>query len=246
MKGGWLEHEIRSLPHVLACSVTPDDIVVLIESSADPVAAERAVQDVLRRSGNRSPVRVFGGSRPVFIEPVRVRSGRPALVGSVSGAVILAAGIWLAGASTGLRHPRSKTQTAQELAPPLARERVTVPNVGGKAPLIPLEPPPGPLLRPRRMFPAGGPIQPTSPGKEPPAGGGGPGPKPTERPPPLEEEPGIKPPPPPQPPSVDDDDDDDAVMARSKDHDHEDSDDDEKDRHHEEQESHHDSDDDDD
>jgi len=181
MKGGWLEHEIRSLPHVLACSVTPDDIVVLIEPSADPVAAERAVQDVLRRAGSSSPVRVFGGSRPVFVEPVRVRSGRSALVGSVSGAVILAAGIWLAGASTGLRSPRSKTHTAQELAPPLARERVTVPTVGGEAPLTPLEQPLGPLLRPRKMFSAGGPIEPVNPGKKHPRGGDerpGPAPEP--------------------------------------------------------------------
>jgi hypothetical protein len=185
MKGGWLEHEIRSLPHVLACSVTPDDIVVLIEPSADPVVAERAVHDVLRRAGSDTPVRVFGGSRPVFVEPVRVRSGRSALVGSVSGAVILAAGIWLAGASTGLRNPKSKTQTAQDLAPPLARDRVTVPAVGGgaPAPLTPLEQPLGPLLRPRKMFSAGGPIEPTEPGKKPPrGGGGGPGPGPVPEP----------------------------------------------------------------
>jgi hypothetical protein len=167
MKGGWLEHEIRSLPHVLACSLTKDDVVVLIEASADPIAVERSVQAALDRAGNTSPVRVFGGDRPAFVEPVRVRSRPSALVGTVGGAAILAAGIWLAGASTGLRSPRSKAP-ATALAPPPAREVVRVPAVGGAAPeqlLPPAETPLVPLLRKRKMFSAAGPIVPVVPGR---------------------------------------------------------------------------------
>src|ERR671930_187893 len=110
MKGGWLEHEIRSLPQVLACSITRDDVVVLVQPSADPVTVERSVQELLRRSGVDRPVRVFGGARPLFVEPVKVRTGRAALVGTVGGAVILAAGVWLAGATTGLRGGGTKTR----------------------------------------------------------------------------------------------------------------------------------------
>jgi hypothetical protein len=176
MKGGWLEHEIRSLPHVLACSLTSDDVVVLIEPSADPVAVERTVQEVLNRAGNTTPVRVFGGDRPTFAEPVRVRSGRSALVGSIGGAALLAAGIWLAGASAGLRGPRSKTPAAV-LAPPPERQLLTVPAVGGSGapdqPLSPQEQTPGPLLRPRKIFSAGTPIEPATPGKPKPRHPGG-------------------------------------------------------------------------
>jgi hypothetical protein len=175
MKGGWLEHEIRSLPHVLACSLTSDDVVVLIEASADPVVVQRTVQEVLNRHGNTTPIRVFGGDRPAFAEPVKVRNGRSALVGSIGGAALLAAGIWLAGASTGLRGSRGKSPAAV-LAPPPARELVTVPSVGGGTPEEPLptQEQPGPLLRPRKMFPAGTPITPVTPGNPRPRHPGGP------------------------------------------------------------------------
>src|SRR6266540_6824390 len=106
MKGGWLEHEIRSLPHVLACSVSPDDVVVLIDPSADPVAVEHSVRGALARAGMDVPVRVFGGERPIFVEPMPIRNGRYALVGSLGGAAILAAGVWLAAAPHPLRGPK--------------------------------------------------------------------------------------------------------------------------------------------
>src|SRR5438093_4303706 len=149
MKGGWLEHEIRSLPQVLACSITKDDIVVLIQPSADPVTVERSVQELLRRSGVDRPVRVFGGARPFFVEPVKVRTGRTALVGTVGGAVILAAGVWLAGATTGLRGGTKTRSTVAALAPPVARGLVDLPVIGGDGATAPVpEQPPPPLLRP--------------------------------------------------------------------------------------------------
>jgi hypothetical protein len=149
VKGGWLEHEIRSLPQVLACSITKDDVVVLVQPSADPVTVERAVEDLLRRSGVDRPVRVFGGARPVFVEPVRVRNGRSALVGTIGGAAILAAGVWLAGATTGLRGGTKTRATVAALAPQVARELVDLPVIGGDGPSVPdpRQPLP-PLLRP--------------------------------------------------------------------------------------------------
>jgi hypothetical protein len=149
MKGGWLEHEIRSLPQVLACSITKDDVVVLIQPSADPVSVERSVQELLRRSGVDRPVRVFGGARPLFVEPVKVRRGAPALVGTVGGALVLAAGVWLAGATTGLRGGAKTRVTAAALAPPVAHAVVTLPVVGGGGTTAPNpEKPLPPLLRP--------------------------------------------------------------------------------------------------
>jgi len=130
MKRGWLEHEIRSLPQVLACSVTQDDVVVLTDVSADPVEVEQRVRDVLRGVGIDTPVRVFGGERPFFVEPMRVRNGRGALVGTIGGAALLAAGVWLAGATTALRGPRGKA-TVVTLAPPPQTKLVLIPQVGG-------------------------------------------------------------------------------------------------------------------
>jgi hypothetical protein len=149
VKGGWLEHEIRSLPQVLACSITPDDVVVLVEASADPSTVESRVAEVLRRVGIDARVRVFGGERPVFVEPVRIRNGKAAVVGSIGGAAILAAGVWLAGATTALRGPRGKS-TVITLAPPPPKRVVLIPVVGGdgsNAPLPTQEVTP-PLLRP--------------------------------------------------------------------------------------------------
>lgn len=151
MKGGWLEHEIRSLPQVLACSISPDDVVVLTDASADPVEVEQRVRDVLRKAGTESRVRVYGGDRPVFVEPMRVRNGRAALVGTIGGATLLAAGVWLAGATTALRGPRGK-QTVVTLAPPPPKKLVLIPMVGGESPPdeLPAQETTPPLLTPVR------------------------------------------------------------------------------------------------
>jgi hypothetical protein len=151
MKGGWLEHEIRSLPQVLACSITPDDIVVLTDVSADPSAVEQRVRDVLRRAGVDTPVRVYGGERPVFVEPMRIRNGKAALVGTIGGATLLAAGVWLAGATTALRGPKGKNAVVT-LAPPPPKKLVLIPAVGGEGPPdhLPAQETTPPLLRPVR------------------------------------------------------------------------------------------------
>ena len=148
MKGGWLEHEIRSLPQVLACSITEDDVVVLIGPGVDPQEVEREVADVTRRAGIDLPIRVFGGERPVFVEPVKIRNGRYALLGSLGGAAVLAAGVWLAGATTALRGPGAKSPVIT-LAPPPPKKLVLIPQVGGNAPQEPLpSQESSPLLKP--------------------------------------------------------------------------------------------------
>ena len=189
MTGGWLEHEIRSFPQVLACSITAADIVVLVQPAADPVSVERAVTELLRSRGLDLPVRVFGGARPVFVEPVKIRSGRPAFVGSLGGALVLAAGVWLAGSGVGLRGgntgSRSQSTTELVLAPPVVRNLVTVPATGGDLPTPPDPPMPEPLkpiLRPVSRGPLLGPLKPPTsvpspvvqppPVVKPPPGGG--------------------------------------------------------------------------
>ena len=153
MKGGWLEHEIRSLPQVLACSITEDDVVVLIGQHVDPQEVERQVDGLLRRAGVDLPVRVFGGERPVFVEPVKIRNGRYALIGSLGGAAVLAAGVWLAGATTALRGPKGKSPVIT-LAPPPPKKLVLIPMVGGDAPRVPLpSQESSPLLRPVKRPP---------------------------------------------------------------------------------------------
>jgi len=138
MKGGWLEHEIRSLPQVLACSVSGDDVVVMVEPSADPASVQLAVADVLRRHGRSGRIRVYGGARPAFVEPLKVRNGKRGLLGSLGGAAVLAAGVWIAGTVAGLRSTRPRAPLAAP-AQPHGRAVVLIPEVGGQpAPEKPL------------------------------------------------------------------------------------------------------------
>jgi hypothetical protein len=172
---GWLEHEIRSLPQVLACSIEEDDIVVLVQPSADPLVVENAVHGVLRRAGVDRQVRVFGGARPAFVEPVKIRSPRSVLVSSIGGAVVLAAGVWVAGATTGLRSPpRAKAPLAAVLAPPVERQLVTVPFTFTK-----------PVLRPPVVVPPVVVPQPGPGTAKPPAHSGGHKPPPVHVPGPV-------------------------------------------------------------
>ena len=221
MTGGWLEHEIRSNPHVLSCSITEEDIVVLVQPSADPVAVERSISHLLRTRGVDLPVRVFGGARPVFVQPVKIRNGRPALVGTFGGALALAAGVWLAGSGAGLRGGstggRSRDAAELVLAPPVVRDVVTVPSNGGADPVAPEDPPPAepapskPILRPSGRKPILGPIRPPAgrAGAHPPVAAPPAAAEPPPVAPPAVDPPLPEPPPSPAPPTVDDPDDDD-------------------------------------
>jgi hypothetical protein len=96
---GRLEHEIRLLPQVLACSFTrTGDVVVLVDPSADTWATERAVRAILTRSGSTGSVRITGGVgfAPVPIPPSPSIS-RPVLVGALGATAVLAASSLLGG-----------------------------------------------------------------------------------------------------------------------------------------------------
>lgn len=131
MIGGRLEHEIRLLPQVLACSTTPDAVVVLIEPSADPIAVERRVAEIVRARGDRGlAVRVVGGTERRPAGPARARPGRSLLLGTAGGAAALALGVWIAGTGAGFRAPGAREGAAVgALAPPVARSVVSVPSV---------------------------------------------------------------------------------------------------------------------
>ena len=82
---GRLEREIRLLPHVLACQVTPDDIVVLVEPAADPAEVRASAEAIVAAAGATAAIRVLatgGPQRP---------KGAPAIPRSVPAKLAVAA-----------------------------------------------------------------------------------------------------------------------------------------------------------
>lgn len=95
---GRLEHEIRLLPQVLACSFTrAGDVVVLVEPSADTWSTERAVRAILARGGNAGGVRIAGGAGFAPVSIPSPPSGRPLLVGALGATAMLAASSLIGG-----------------------------------------------------------------------------------------------------------------------------------------------------
>lgn len=95
---GRLEREIRLLPHVLACQVTPDDIVVLIEPAADRAAATDAVAALVATHAAGLPVRILtAGPAGPSVPPPRTGQTVPAraAVGAMALAGMLALGVGL-------------------------------------------------------------------------------------------------------------------------------------------------------
>ncbi|MFN2613724.1 MAG: hypothetical protein ABR552_02755 [Actinomycetota bacterium] len=60
-----LEHELRLLPQVVAVTVTPRDVVVLVDPGADVRAMEAAVASVLDSMDVNRSIRVVGGAEPL-------------------------------------------------------------------------------------------------------------------------------------------------------------------------------------
>lgn len=97
---GRLEREARLLPQVLACSVSEDEVIVLIPPSADVEAVEHQIGRLVTRSGGSQRVRVIGGaSRPAAAALQARRPSRSplVLVGSVAATALLAASSLVAG-----------------------------------------------------------------------------------------------------------------------------------------------------
>jgi len=91
MTWGLIEREIRLLPQVLSCSVSDDEIVVLVHPEADPTAVEARVAQVLGESRANLATRVIGGMEPLRVAATR-RAWRSPLVlaGSVAATGLLA------------------------------------------------------------------------------------------------------------------------------------------------------------
>lgn len=97
---GRLEREARLLPQVLACSVSEDEVIVLVPPSADVEAVEHQVAVLVTRSEGSQGVRVIGGaSRPAAAALQARRPSRSplVLVGSVAATALLAASSLVAG-----------------------------------------------------------------------------------------------------------------------------------------------------
>jgi hypothetical protein len=96
---GRLERQIRLLPQVLSCSVTSDDVVVLVAPTAESVVVESQVRAVLEGLGATMGIRVLGGfERPatsLFRIPLPSNPVvRGALVASgAAAALVLVAGV---------------------------------------------------------------------------------------------------------------------------------------------------------
>lgn len=103
---GRLEREIRLLPQVLSCSVTSDDVVVLISPSAEAAVVESDVRAIVEGLGAVMGIRVLGGYEPPTPSSFRLpmpsnAAIRGTLVGAgAAGALALAAGL------TGVEVPR--------------------------------------------------------------------------------------------------------------------------------------------
>lgn len=103
-----LEREIRRLPQVLACAITPTDIVVLVHPSADPAAVEREIMRILGGVGTEMRLKVLGEAQPE-------QRGRRRLLASP----VLVAGLFGLGATVTLSVvlPGSPSKPPSALAP---------------------------------------------------------------------------------------------------------------------------------
>ncbi|MGZ4103787.1 MAG: hypothetical protein ACXVQY_00665 [Actinomycetota bacterium] len=102
---GRLEHEIRLLPQVLSCSFSADDdVVVLIDPSADPWAVQVSVERILATAGTVATVRIVGPA--ALTRPARLRPISP-LVATATVGTVAAVGLGaLFGGLIAVQHPQ--------------------------------------------------------------------------------------------------------------------------------------------
>lgn len=101
---GRLEHEIRLLPQVVAVTITPNDVVVLVEPGADAHAVAAAVESVVDGHGARHRVKVVGGAEPIAVR--MSPSGRRWAIAAGAAAASFAIAVGqLTGASGPVVHP---------------------------------------------------------------------------------------------------------------------------------------------
>lgn len=107
---GLLEHRIRSLPHVVSCSIAPQGLTVLADMGGDAASVRSAVEQVALAAGFTGPIRVIGGSdttiRP-FITSRRVLAASGFAAGIAGAATVLTS---VFGTSVGV-DPRDQAHT---------------------------------------------------------------------------------------------------------------------------------------
>lgn len=90
---GRLELSIRSLPEVVACTVTGEDIFVLAAPDADRAQVEATVLSLIGHEDGSPRVRVLGGTEPLTIQITEPSLRRWALTaGTAAAALMLAVG----------------------------------------------------------------------------------------------------------------------------------------------------------
>ena len=85
---GHIEHDIRLLEDVVACQITPTEVIVLVKPGADPEAVSAAVNTILVGAAAGRELKVLGGT-PAAGAVVHRR--RAAVLAGTAGAAVLAA-----------------------------------------------------------------------------------------------------------------------------------------------------------
>jgi hypothetical protein len=150
---GRLEHEIRQIPGVLACSFSGEDIAVLVDPSADRAEVEARVRTLLRSRGVAGGLFVLGGVGPVRETAPgggRKLSTAGVLAAAFTAGAALAASIALIGTShkAPSRPPRAQPPQSPSPSPPLLPPQKPKPRL---TPAEVAEAPPRP--RPKRRAP---------------------------------------------------------------------------------------------
>jgi hypothetical protein len=127
--GGWAEYEIRRLPGVVACSVTPAGVAILVGPKADADAVAATAAAILAATGFDAPIEVLGGvSRAGARAASRRRS--PILAGAAAGVAVLTAAGTVA-ALTGAIHLDVLPSHEHAASPPAPVTRVSPASTSG-------------------------------------------------------------------------------------------------------------------
>lgn len=116
---GRIEHEIRLLPQVLACSFSEQgDIVVLIDPSAEAWAVQVSVERILAAAGASANIRIVGPEP--YTRPARFRPISP-LVATATVGTVAAVGLGaLFGGLIAVQQPRPPAEIHQTRTVPVA------------------------------------------------------------------------------------------------------------------------------
>ena len=135
MSPGWAEREIRQLPGVMACAISPLGVSVLVSPGTDAAMVTAAAAAVAAAAGIDRPVRVLGVTTATST-PSPPRRHAPLLGAAVAGVAVLAAvgGVAITGGPLGQggTHARATPRdAAAAVAGEAATHRVAAAGLGG-------------------------------------------------------------------------------------------------------------------